>query len=145
MKPQNIHFPQTSTWGKHTFKLHLLCEHEKFHFCEHEGYTINDPKPFLRTAGRAISWTLQLLVMGSSLTFSYQATAATSVALQNISNLGERPTKYFKRMTNILERLTDLQDEEHTQPIEEIRGPALRELERKLRKSLLVTSIDAIY
>jgi hypothetical protein len=102
----------SSTWGKSTFILKLLCEHDEMHLADHPGYPIQDPREFLRKAGPIISFAvtvlLQAVVGGANFGMKPIGgpTLSTPIFIPlSLQGLGERPTEYLERLNEILDSI----------------------------------------
>ena len=115
-----------STWGKNTFSLHFLCEHDQVHFTEHSGYGIADPGSLLRAAGPVIGMVAKV-VAGTTMAFT--GSVPPSWFTDVMDRLGNRPTAYLEKLCDTLDQVAEFKNTNYEIILPEIRGPALREIE----------------
>lgn len=124
-----------SSWGKNTFRMHLLCEcpaQPGWHFTDHEGYPMLELNTTLKKAAPYLKWVLKAVQIAGSAASSVTmggSQAASLLAGHALAHL-ENPLEQFGFIESMIAKATGTNPGEE-EPVA-VLGPALRELEQYL-------------
>jgi hypothetical protein len=145
--PSAKSWKRPKTWGHNTFKLHLMCEYDGWHFTEDRGYPITQPNEMLRKTAPYLKWVLTglgaawkvkgkvAMVMGSDATVSDKTDDRISSGIEKAQALLGGLQDPMSDFGGLAAQLSQFEDNPNAEPdAKAVLGPALRELETFLMR-----------